>query len=157
MKLAVTVLLLVVFAFMSADEAQAAKKPSWVKTSVAKWSVTKNPKQTDLNKPGYWIVNVSIKHTNNSKDQVITTFYDKSGTLTVNCEGASGIAEIKSTKVNRASVDPGSSYTLSYSFPITKFSGNYEPGTINSRIRDNNPKGLKLNWSYDVAIKSEGI
>ena len=75
-RFAVAALLLAAFVAVFAGEALAAKNPSWVGISSRTWRVVRNSAQNDITKSNYWIVQVSVETTNNSKDRDITAFYD---------------------------------------------------------------------------------
>jgi len=161
MKLALAVLLLAVFAFMSAGEAQA--KPEWLGVKIKSWSIRKVG--DDPSKPGYYSLQLKITHTNNNDDRVITSIYDKTGKMTLKKDfvyankktTAVAVVNLKSTKVNKVDLTPGESTTLTYDLPITQCDNGLKGvgwswSEANALLGSG---GWKLTWSYDCQVKSK--
>ena len=151
------ILMLLVLAggmFLPGADARAADKPKWLGTKIVEWKLVRNEKVKGLHQLGYYNFYVKIRHTNNSSDRVVTALYDKKGTFTIITDTAKATLPLRSTKLNRVSLDPGQSYNLFYTLPITKF----EPGTLpsqgNGSLKSNKKR---IKWSYDLKVKSEKI
>ena len=179
MKFAVAVILLAIFAAVSAEEALAAAKPSWVGWS---WNVAlvKNPnvKNVKMSTADYWVLKITVTHKNNSSDRDITAFYDKTltfyATMSNNLTWASQRGKavkytLKSTKVNNVEVWPAKSYSLTYFMPVKNL---ISPGGTyrNNLGQTNNASWSELNdnlqrmginafgsrkLSYDVNVRSK--
>lgn len=142
--------------FLSAEAALAADKPKWVEVKLVSLAIGKNPQVKKLDEPGYLCLEVKIKHTNNSSNKTITALYDKTGMFTLECyDGV--FAELKSTKVNRVTLDPKQSITLSYSIPITRKTARPERWwQVNDDIQKRFKK-ITVKYVYDLKVKSQGI
>jgi len=161
MKLAMAVLMIMVFAFMSADEASA--KPEWLGVKIKSWSIRKVG--DDPGKPGYYSLQLKITHTNNNDGRVITNIYDKTGKMTLKKEHvyankkatAVSVVNLKSTKNNKVDLTPGESITLTYDLPIMNCDNGLK-GVGWSWSEANKllgSGGWKLTWSYDCQVKSK--
>jgi hypothetical protein len=163
MRFVLAVMLLAVCALVFGGEAAA--KPSWLKTT---WSSKIVVTGKDKTKGDYLSVRISIKHTNNG-DEIITSFFNKTLKMvsTVKDYTSKGEYTLKSTKVNKAEVYPGQSYTLSYDIPLngliqTRSSGNrsgwqYTNEDMLRKDYSDAKKltdGLKCNL-YDVQVRTK--
>lgn len=147
--------------FAVPGEALAApSKPTWVETKIVSWKIVRNKNVTSQNDSGYYAVEVKIRHRNTSTDKIIKSFYDKVGTVTVKTSITQLTGALRSTKVNRVSMDPGQSFDLLYTLPLTsRDGGNTHWSIINSelgkKIESKSNKVTK--WTYDLKVKWEGI
>jgi hypothetical protein len=141
---------------LSAEEAWAEKKPDWVGTKLTKWYIKKNDKQTDRYAAQYLMLVVEVEHTNNSKDKNITRLYDKSGYATITYNGKTEKIPFTSAKVVKNLIEPGEKITLYFElFFREPLSGNW--AFTNTDLLDKNVKKELIAFSYDVAVKWEGI
>ncbi|MDL2268100.1 hypothetical protein LJC46_09000 [Desulfovibrio sp. OttesenSCG-928-G15] len=161
----ISILMLLVLAggmLLPATNTEAANKPKWLHTKILKWSIKKNAKATDNSKGGYYELHLEIRHTNTSADKVVTTLYDKTGSfiLSGGVEVGSTLraevsAPLRSTKVNRVSLDPGQGITLTYTLSINKNHSTEWWRKINEAISQ---KLFKIkSWTYDLKVKSREI
>lgn len=161
--IAFTLMLLVLAGGMllPVTDAAAADKPKWLQTKIASWSIKKSGKVKNSNAAGYCEIHVSINHKNTSSDRIVTALYDKTGSFTLSVLMGIAVrdnvtATLRSTRVNRVSLDPGQSITLKYMLLINKREANASAWSyINDGLLKRGPKIAR--WSYDVKVKSKGI
>ena len=128
-KVALVAVLLTAFVVVFAGEAMAEKDPKWVTWS-ATGRIIRNPdKNIPITAGNYYVVEIQITYTNNSKDTDIIAFYDKYVKLTATTNqwfgnlpsGKPTWASVTSDKINKVEVWPGKSYSLVYYMDISNF------------------------------------
>ena len=151
----VTFALLTAF-MLPAGNVFAAETPKWLGTKIVEWKLLKSGKS--MGDMGAMNLFVKIRHTNNSKDRVITAFYDKKGYFEIEGDSVEVRARLQSSKVNRVNVDPGESFNLTYTLPITECLNNFNDISAMNHRLSGSIKYFKIRkWGYTVGVKSEGI
>jgi hypothetical protein len=142
------------------------RDPEWLALSIESWSIEKTGKKyNDPNDGGYYTLRVSLKHTNKSKDRVITGIFDKEGELKLTkafeYDGEKSIAtsvfSIDSPKNTEVNIGPGQSYTLTFATPVNKVSNTLNTGG-KWQWKDANKLlgsgGWNLDCGYSCTVKS---
>jgi hypothetical protein len=159
LKVAALVMLAAVLSVALADEARAANAPKWVKTTYS-WTLEKNPKQKDKSEAAYLVMKVTVKHTNNSGDKIITKLYDKTLGVAVTHSSlhdsyVGGLVESK--KINEVKINPGKSHSITYTVPLKTYKGRKTTWFQVNNDLEYWGKRLNVEIQYSVGVKSKGI
>jgi prenyltransferase beta subunit len=131
--------------------------PNWLKIEVAKWKIRWDDSDKKMK------LDVDIRHTNNSKNRVVTQISDKRGKFTIKKDHlyhgrnatAYAVLNLNSQKVSNVELTPGESKVLSYWMNIKSIENGIPEAWSPPQAREFLlAKGWKLNWTYDCSVKS---
>jgi hypothetical protein len=156
-KFAAVAVFLAVFVAMFAGEAAAANRPSWLGWKFYT-EFERTPNVSNINSPNYWRLKISVTHTNNSTNRIVTAIFNKS--LTVTATGArDNKASVKSTRVNETNLYPGQSQTLYYYVSVGDLMGNLADWRYFNQRAQQGTKNVfsRITASYDCQVRTQNL